>query len=872
MPFTDFSGALLVADNGSSLLGRKRISWAVSGGDPAGGFELAIQKDGVNLVGYVYSLAGSDRFKDIIGLPDYSYNAVISARNAAGLVVASRAQAFSVVHANAGDFALAGVCAPATGDVTVTFTPIPGFAGPYKVTLGSRVQEVAASPVTFGFSGEDLAGVALKLRTTVDGVQLGDFIASPVIIDRYVVIQSVDVAQNSLQAKQGKATVTYSTLFSASSTVYDLHRKLESGSSYVLDTSGILSGAVINTPLGVSSASYNFKIVARNANSEHIDHDKVGLMSNAVILRKTLLIPASVSASPSGRVTVSATDISGTSNEYTFDVSGGSQNQSMNGANPHLGYINLANGTHQIRVKVTNNGEEARSIWMPILVTRLSTISSPSINKRMYAGLGQVELNWTHASRDSACAYVARLRKASDGSQVGSDVSMNLLADAASGPKTLLLPVAVAGLYVARLEVTVNGSLFSDEVIVNLENIPFNMALAVAAVNRTANAGLTNPYDLSFSRAASPAGLAGSLFAYSWSLSAPSLPSVLGDVAPSDSLSFALPRTASLVSGKTYTFTVTSSLYGAPQSKSISFLVGTVAHKAVVVDLGVALDASANAAVLDAATPQVLGNIVNCKLALPASALYGDPSDGLIEFKEPSNGIGTISANFTVNASGAAAPIAYDGLNYAKKLVMGMHSCLTGPLDCSAAAPFAVLANRAYDQYASVGDMTLGYIAEKLFGHPAATAAITNDAHIKETMNKGPSDEAAALAALGSAVAAPSINSASDAGDQKLALRLVQTMLFANGVAGDASPAARATRIANSVIGQDADRARGADNNQLAPDQGAALPFYAGDVLFFKLTLKSLDVFQRPLNDTPLYNALKARLADQEFTFKITLA
>jgi hypothetical protein len=301
------------------------------------------------------------------------------------------------------------------------------------------------------------------------------------------------------------------------------------------------------------------------------------------------------------------------------------------------------------------------------------------------------------------------------------------------------------------------------------------------------------------------------------------------------------------------------------------FLVGTVAHRAVVVDLGVALDASANTAVLDAATPEVLGNIVVCKAALPAAALYSavDPSDGLIMFWEPSSAIGTIDAKFTVNASGAADPAAYDGVNYAKKLVLGMHSCLTGALDCSAAAPFTRLPNRAYDQYASVGEMTLGYIAEKLFGHPAATAAITNDAHIKATMNASPGATADAVV-LGSAVAAPSINSASAAGDQKLALRLVQTMLFAPGQ--DASPAARAKRIANSVIGQDADRARGVDNNQLAPDQSAPLPFYAGDVLFFKLTLKSLDVFKRPLLGAPIYDALKARLADQEFVFKITLA
>lgn len=221
MPFSAFSGNLAVDASGSSLLGRMRVSWAVDA-DPAA-FELAIQQNGVNMTGRVYSLAGDKREQLITGLADGSgvYSAVISARNASGLVVASQSKEFNVKHAAAGDMNLAGTCAAATGVVTVRFTPILGFLGPYKVSCNGVVKDVSNSPVLFDFAAENLDGAALKLSTVVDGIALGDFPAS-VKIDRQVRYDSFSVTQTDSQKKQGKATVNYATSFADASTKYIL--------------------------------------------------------------------------------------------------------------------------------------------------------------------------------------------------------------------------------------------------------------------------------------------------------------------------------------------------------------------------------------------------------------------------------------------------------------------------------------------------------------------------------------------------------------------------------------------------------------------------------------------------------------------------
>lgn len=829
-------------------LGRANVMWTVDAA-PAGGFELAIQKNGVNI--RVRQLAGVDTSSQFLDLPNDSYVAVLSAKNAAGLVVVSQSKAFTVNRAT-NVSGLAALCDAATGNVSVSFTPIAGYSGQYHVVCDGVEKDVTASPVSFPFVSEGLKAVSIS--ASIDSFALSE--STSVQVDRKVVINTFTVTQDASQQKQGKATIAYSQMYKAADTTFDLE---VSGGSWSLNQANIASGAEINMAAG----TYDFRLVAKNPLSGHKDANEMVRVNAKVIFKNAAFTDAAVAGNAAGIISISASPIGATGSDYTFDVSGAEQAQPMrlnNASGKWEGSIVKPNGAYQLRINVTNNGAVVHSAWMNVTIAKTTVISGITVDKKKYAGLGKVELKWAHVQSAANCEYTAKLLKAADGSQVGASATRSIDADAPAGDQALELDAPAAGAYVARLEVVINNSTFHDEVIVYLENTPLAMNLQAFAANRSADSNLTNPYDLWFTR---DAGLTGSLFEYSWSLvKAGALGGPDGIIGASTALRFDLPRTASLPAGN-YTLSVSTMLYGNRVSATKSFMVGGVAHTPVIVDLDVALDARADAAVIDS-SQQIIGNIVEVKTALPAAALYSDVSNGLIEFWEPSNAPGELRGRFTVNEQGSAEPNVYNGLQHAKDLVMGIHACLNGPLDCSAAEPFARMNNDAYDQFASVGDMTLAYIADKLFGHPAATAAITNDSMIKDTMNAAPAANAAALNLGTGAIAEPLVNTATEAGNQKLALRLVQTMLFHEG-------AARAKRIAESVIGQDADRARDADNNQLTPDQRAALPFYAGDIIFFTLNLKSLDVFQGRIGQ-PVYQQLKARLADQSFVFKITLA
>jgi hypothetical protein len=828
-------------------LGRANVMWTVTGGAPAS-FELAIQQDGVNLPGRVYELLGGESAKLFLDLPNGDYVAVLAAKDANALVIKAKSEAFSVARAT-NVSGLAAACNAATGAVSVTFTPIAGYTGNYTVSCAGVSQDVATSPAVCAFVTEGSKSVSIS--ASIDGFALND--TTIVQVDRKVVFSSFTVNQSAAQAKQGKATVAYATLYADDSTKYALEVSGGTWSNKVADTA---NGAVIDMLAGI----YDFRLVATNTSG--LDNGEMAHVSAKAILKNAAFTDAAALAGAAGIITVSSSNIGATGVDYMFDISGAEQNQVMSlVGGKYQGTAVKLNGAYDVRVKVSNNGATVMSSWLPVSVAKTTVIGSLEADEKMYAGLGKVELKWSHSQSAAACVYTAKLLKAADRTAVHASSPLSLAAGSAAGAKSLEVSALEAGAYIARLEVVINGSTFHDEVIVYLENAPLAMNLLAFAANRSDDSNLTNPHDLWFTRAT---GLAGSLFAYQWSLaklnslSGPSS----GIVNASAGLRFDLPRTSSLSAGS-YTLTVSTMLYGVQQTATKSFMVGGVAHKAVIVDLGVALDARADASVIDAAE-EIQGNIVEVKAMLPAAALYSDVSDGLIEFWEPIGAVGEISARFTVNAQGAAEPQLYNGLAHAKDLVMGIQDCLVGGLDCSIAEPFARMNSEAYDQFATVGDMTLAYIADKLFGHPAATAAITNDAMIKQTMNAAPAASAAALQLGPGSIATPELNTATAAGNQKLALRLVQTMLFDGGVA-------RAKRIAESVIGQDADRARDADNNELVPEHHAALPFYADDVIFFTLNLKSLDVFQGRIG-APVYQQLKARLADQSFVFKITLA
>ena len=216
-----------------------------------------------------------------------------------------------------------------------------------------------------------------------------------------------------------------------------------------------------------------------------------------------------------------------------------------------------------------------------------------------------------------------------------------------------------------------------------------------------------------------------------------------------------------------------------------------VAYSPVTVDLRVVVNAGTNVEILDVAADSH-PNAVICAVPMPATTLFTDSSNGVFEMWEPSSDRGTLKGAV---ANGADA---YGQVNQAHPgLAAGLLTSLKGSLDAENAPIFSVYP-ADYHTQAGIGELALAYAAHHLFGHVAATAAITNDDAIKTYIEGA---EGPAGAALG--------------------LALENAIL--------ALPAAKATTIANKVIGQDAARARDEDNNEYSPDSARALRFVAGD-------------------------------------------
>lgn len=259
----------------------------------------------------------------------------------------------------------------------------------------------------------------------------------------------------------------------------------------------------------------------------------------------------------------------------------------------------------------------------------------------------------------------------------------------------------------------------------------------------------------------------------------------------------------------------------------------------VSVNLKNAIDASANINVFGPSA-EVLTNLIVCKVDLSAATLF-DSSNSIIEFWEPANARGTIVAKMNQNTDTRAKLL--------QAMVNSLHLTLTGQMDASGAAPFSSYTSQDsnYWNYSSFGELALAYSADGLFGHVAATAAISNDTEVINGFNSNASVPTSVV------TAAPSSQS-----DQSLAQRL--------GAALYNTPDDVATYIANTVIDQDASRARNQDNNQVDPEVHQHLRFYAGDVVYMSITLKNFDVTvgagQQYTPTTP---------AEQKYYLKITL-
>jgi hypothetical protein len=216
--------------------------------------------------------------------------------------------------------------------------------------------------------------------------------------------------------------------------------------------------------------------------------------------------------------------------------------------------------------------------------------------------------------------------------------------------------------------------------------------------------------------------------------------------------------------------------------------------KNVTVHLGVTVDATGNVSVFgEAPVSQV--NVIVAGTTLPAGNLYKGQDDSLIRFRGPLANPDTIYAELhSAFASNKAA------------LKTALAAIILGSFDCSSATPYATYSSEDnYWQRTSFGHVALGAYAHDLFGHVAATAAIDNDTLFISKMN-------------GISV-----------GDANIAGLLSDAVYLLNSV--------KATVIAKQVIGQDASRAMGEDNDEYAPELWQALQFKAGDVVYMSVNL-----------------------------------
>ena len=234
----------------------------------------------------------------------------------------------------------------------------------------------------------------------------------------------------------------------------------------------------------------------------------------------------------------------------------------------------------------------------------------------------------------------------------------------------------------------------------------------------------------------------------------------------------------------------------------------------VVVNLRAAINASATVSVFGPSDESV-SNVIWCDVPLDVSGLYSDPSNALIEFWEPSNAPGNIVARIA-NVGGPSTN--RNARAVAQLFSESLANVIKGGMDASAANPFMAYSGPAYTQYDNFGRLALAYAAEGMFGHPSATAAITNDIALVNGFNNDTKK-------------IDDVTNAATAGqfDQALAQRLAAALY--------GSDQEVATAIAQVVLGQDARRATNVDNSQLQVNQKAPLRFYDGDVVYVKITL-----------------------------------
>jgi hypothetical protein len=276
----------------------------------------------------------------------------------------------------------------------------------------------------------------------------------------------------------------------------------------------------------------------------------------------------------------------------------------------------------------------------------------------------------------------------------------------------------------------------------------------------------------------------------------------------------------------------------------------------VIVNLGIAVDASGTINVFGQVAPTV-ANVIVADVELPAAALYS-ASNSMFEFWEPSTARGTRLAQLATS----------DSRNWkllTRKLANGIQDCLEGEFDATLATPFsnAKYTEAVHKKAANFGELALRSYAHYTLGHIDATAAITNDVAFVRAMlsqdasgvytksTEGVEDDFSATAA-------------GTKSDANLAKLLVKAIAIKDG--------AGALLIAEQVLGQDASRAMDEDNNELTVDKKQALKFIAGDIIYMNIKLQKPDVVVgsgQKVGDSSVEDKFAV---EENYTLKITLS
>lgn len=330
------------------------------------------------------------------------------------------------------------------------------------------------------------------------------------------------------------------------------------------------------------------------------------------------------------------------------------------------------------------------------------------------------------------------------------------------------------------------------------------------------------------------------------------------------------------------------------------------------VNLNVEVNANGNLEILSQ-TPPSVENIVIASTKLPATSLY-DISDtsvplGLIEFWEPLPNYNEIECQLATNFKDSANKPAYKLM--AKRLALGLQNVLMGELKAHNTIPFNDTkygtagqenGNRVMNGF---GRLALMAYSHYIMGHVQATAAITNDKQfiqnmlslkdttsitaeslsLQETNYKYEVNASDSLMRIGDYDPSQKPwNVTESTADANLAARLVKKLITENIDAnGDAiisktsEVVSNPTKVANivkQVIGQDASRATDDDNNKYIPEASGLLKFYANDVIYVSISLKTPEITIgngqqiQPLTLSSLYNPSDAH---KKYTLKITL-